>query len=69
MATPSSKAPHLEKMLEEKYGRTTAIINNVCIPAPSGCGKPAVKFRDEPSQREYTMSGLCQDCQDDVFGF
>lgn len=25
-------------------------------------------FRNETSRREYSMSGLCQDCQDEVFG-
>ena len=27
-----------------------------------------VTFRDELSKREATISGLCQDCQDDMFG-
>jgi hypothetical protein len=25
------------------------------------------KFRDELSRKEFTISGLCQKCQDDVF--
>lgn len=25
-------------------------------------------FRDALSEKEYTISGLCQTCQDDVFG-
>jgi len=34
------------------------------------CGKEIDlgSFRDELSQREYKISGLCQDCQDSVFG-
>ena len=31
------------------------------------CGAPATKFRDPLSQREYQISGLCQECQDEVF--
>ncbi len=33
------------------------------------CGKdPNVKgFKDELSMKEYEISGLCQDCQDEVF--
>jgi len=27
-----------------------------------------VIFRDELSEREYQISGLCQNCQDEVFG-
>lgn len=25
-------------------------------------------FRDEKSRKEYTISGLCQECQDAIFG-
>ena len=32
------------------------------------CGKVAKEFRDEVSVREYGISGLCQPCQDYVFG-
>ena len=33
------------------------------------CGLPTSNdFKDELSRREYEISGLCQDCQDDVFG-
>lgn len=35
------------------------------------CGKHidvTKEFRDSLSRREYAISGLCQDCQDKVFG-
>jgi hypothetical protein len=32
------------------------------------CGKDIGKFRDALSKREYEISGMCQLCQDDVFG-
>ena len=32
------------------------------------CGGAAVEFRDELSVREYRISGMCQKCQDSVFG-
>jgi len=32
------------------------------------CGGPVEGFRDELSQREYGISGMCQNCQDSVFG-
>ena len=32
------------------------------------CSQPVRGFRDELSKREYLISGLCQDCQDSVFG-
>jgi len=35
------------------------------------CGKaiqPETEFRDALSRREFNISGMCQKCQDDVFG-
>ncbi len=32
------------------------------------CSEPVVSFRDEPSAREFGISGMCQSCQDSVFG-
>lgn len=34
------------------------------------CGKTvnADEFRDELSLKEYHISGLCQECQDEMFG-
>lgn len=34
------------------------------------CGKeinPETDFRDDLSRREFKISGLCQECQDDIF--
>lgn len=32
------------------------------------CGEPVSEFRDELSKKEYQISGMCQSCQDEVFG-
>lgn len=32
------------------------------------CGGTLGPFRDELSQREASISGLCQKCQDETFG-
>ena len=32
------------------------------------CPYPNFKFRDELSRKEYAISGLCMDCQDEIFG-
>ena len=68
MAKPSDKHPSVERHLERTAGRTTAITNDRCIPAPIGCGGPATVFDGEISKREYAISGLCQMCQNSVFG-
>lgn len=31
------------------------------------CKKAITDFRDALSKREYKISGLCQECQDEVF--
>lgn len=32
------------------------------------CGKPIGEFRDDLSRKEFEISGMCQECQDSVFG-
>jgi hypothetical protein len=68
MTKPSDKSPEIENFLEANFGRSTAINQNKCLKPPIGCGGPATEFRNEISAREYTISGLCQNCQDSVFG-
>lgn len=48
------------------FGRSAilAIAGNQCVE----CGKPADKFRDAISAREYKISACCQDCQDKFWG-
>lgn len=56
----------LDDTTEAIYGikRTDAIKNSIC-PA---CKGKAVEFKDETSKKEHSISGLCQKCQDDIFG-
>lgn len=68
MTKPSKKSPEIESFLEKLYGRTSAITNDICLKPPVGCGKPVSGFRDDISQKEYSISGLCQRCQDEIFG-
>ena len=68
MATPSKKSKHLTEFLDTLSGRTSAIEDDYCVRVPIGCGAKAGEFRDALSAKEYTISGLCQRCQDAVFG-
>ena len=70
MATPSRKDPAYEQEIIDRTGvdRRRAITQDVCVPKPIGCGQPAVTFRDALSRKEFTISGLCQKCQDAFFG-
>jgi uncharacterized CHY-type Zn-finger protein len=64
------KSPEIIKAIDEfseaAFGikRTVAQDIKICV----ACGKPAEHFRDALSRKEYTISGLCQECQDEVFG-
>jgi hypothetical protein len=70
MSKPSEKSPEMESFLDSVTGkvfgrtRTDSIGSGVCVT----CGGEAISFRDEVSKKEYTISGMCQECQDSVFG-
>lgn len=67
---PTRKNPILDKLLSEMTGadREGTIKTNKCIPPPIGCGQDAIWFRNKQSSKEYSISGLCQECQDKIFG-
>lgn len=63
---PTSKSPEIENLLTAMTGisRQDAAKQKIC----PLCRKPAVEFRDALSVRENEISGMCQECQDSVFG-
>jgi len=67
---PSDKNPKIDEVLDivsESAGfgkRKDSIRRDVCV----FCKEPALNFRDELSRKEYTISGMCQECQDKMFG-
>lgn len=67
---PSNKTNEMESALTGVFGfdRREVIHKNKCAPPPIGCGELAIVFDDELSQQEYRISGLCQKCQDKIFG-
>jgi hypothetical protein len=69
MLIPTIKSPHVNNLLKQRFGvdREQAILDEVCVEVPIGCGKPVVKFRTDEDAKEYEISGLCQSCQDDLF--
>lgn len=66
MAEPSEKSQAINELLSNLMGRDreATIKADLCMT----CGGPAVEFRDQLSRREYSISGMCQKCQDEVFG-
>lgn len=63
---PTEKSKPIEDLLTSVTGvsRQDAASQQIC----TFCKKDANSFRDELSRKEYTISGLCQTCQDSVFG-
>ena len=68
MAEPSNKSPEMTKFLDRLIDRSYSIAANQCVEPPYGCGRSATRFRDETSKKEFSISGLCQHCQDLLFG-
>ena len=66
MATPSKKSEGIEQALRNLMGvdRRHKISHDRCV----SCDGVATDFKDDLSRREYSISGLCQKCQDEVFG-
>ena len=64
---PSEKSTEIDGLLSKIFGidRKEAITKNLC----AMCKKPTKGFRDARSLKEYAISGLCQPCQDRLFGF
>ena len=66
MFKPANKSKVVADMLDDFFNRTESITN---LKGTNGeCADPNMHFKNEISMREYTLSGLCQNCQDDVFG-
>lgn len=69
MTKPAWKAEGVSKaldgMAQALYGRmrSESIQEDICL----RCNQPAVEFTDDLSRSEYRISGLCQQCQDEIF--
>ncbi len=72
MAKPSDKTPEMERAIDSMSTplgikpRRKSIEANICTTCSAGA--PPESFRNAISQKEYTISGMCQACQDSVFG-
>ena len=70
MTKPSNKSNNMNEFLEDivsnifGVSRQASIKGDVCVT----CKGAATTFIDEVSRREFAISGMCQSCQDSVFG-
>ena len=63
---PSRKNPAIDVFLDEMFGflRVGDIEKDRCVT----CGKnPVVDFPTELYKKEFSISGMCPTCQDNVF--
>ena len=63
---PTSKSPEIETALKDLTGIDR--VANIEADRCTRCHGPATGFRDALSEKEYTISGFCQKCQDETFG-
>lgn len=68
MSTPADKDPAISRLLDKLANRTEAITSNRCVNPPMGCAGLATEFRDTLSEKEYSLTGFCQSCQDKLYG-
>ena len=67
MTLPSLKVKPIEDFLTNLNSgrdRRKFIQKDICI----DCKKPAILFDDDISLKEYSISGLCQTCQNEIWG-
>ncbi len=65
MAEPTKKSDGINALAKMFTGKDREIIirTNKCMT----CDEDAKEFRDDLSRKEYTISGMCQNCQDTTF--
>lgn len=61
----SEKTPEMRQAIEGFFPGTQQAIDEEKCPT---CREPVGEFRNPISKREYEISGMCQKCQDSVFG-
>jgi len=66
---PTNKSNTINSMLSSVFGvdRVQTITEGTCVSCDT-TGIVATSFRDDISKKEYSISGMCQSCQDDIFG-
>lgn len=65
--TATQKSPEIENLLTSFMGRS----RKECIEAEQPiciiCDQPVTGFKDDMSLKEYRITGMCQECQDQIF--
>ena len=59
-----NKSNEIKSFIEEVFPGTAEAIDKRNCPL---CKKPITGFKNALSQKEYLISGMCQECQDSIF--
>jgi len=62
---PADKANDIRKLQNELMN--TDVSADITADRCVQCKQPATQFNDALSRKEYTLSGMCQRCQDRFF--
>lgn len=65
MKPMDNKSPEMKIAIETLFPGTMSAIDKGLCPC---CRNPIGEFRDALSRKEFGISGMCQKCQDNVFG-
>jgi hypothetical protein len=69
---PTPKSPEISDFINSfllpGMSREEHIGEGLCATCPDSFGLTESSFRDDLSVKEYQISGMCQKCQDSVFG-
>jgi hypothetical protein len=60
-----NKTEEMKDAIEATFPGTKKLVAEYKCPL---CKNPIGKFRDALSQKEYQISGMCQVCQDSIWG-
>jgi RNase P subunit RPR2 len=67
MKPMDQKTPQMKKVIDDIFPGTLEAIDKHLCPLCRSPINPERDFRDTLSEKEYYISGMCQNCQDRVF--
>jgi hypothetical protein len=67
MAQPTAKNVDIRNLQSNIVG--CDVVESIVLDKCVVCKGPATEFKDEISRKEFSISGLCQICQDKVFNY
>ena len=66
----TKKSPAIDHFLSTLMGKSRQVVirNGLCMTCDTQGNLSPRNWKDDLSRKEYTISGMCQSCQDEFFG-